>query len=60
MRLAAVADEVDDEGVAVHDRPVVDRHELGDRAAQSLELALDELSRHLGLDVRHLELAPVR
>src|SRR5919197_1927941 len=59
LRLAPAADEVDDERVAIADRPVLDRDELGDGAPQRLELPVDELRRHVGLGVGHLEPAPV-
>ncbi len=41
------------------DGPALDRDELGDRGAQGVELALDELLGYLGLDDADLELRPV-
>ena len=57
LRLARLVDEVDDEHVAVLGRAALDWDELGDRRAQRLELAVDELLGHLGLRRRHLEAA---
>ena len=59
LRLSGVVDEVDDQDVAVLRGAVVDRHELGDRGAQDLELALDELLGDFRLRLRHLEPVPV-
>ena len=59
LRLAVRAREIDDERVALARRAVVGGHELGDRAAERVELLLDELLGHLRLGARHLERRPV-
>ena len=59
LRLSGRADEIDDDGVTRLRGPVGDRHELGDRFAQRVELARDQLLGHLVLGARHLELRPV-
>ena len=57
--VAVRAGEVDDDRVALLRRPVVGGHELGDRAAQRVDLRLDELLRDDRLRARHLERRPV-
>ena len=59
LRLSRRADEVDDDRVARLRGPVGDRNQLGDRFAQRVELARDQLLGHLGLRPRHLEPRPV-
>src|SRR5207249_1041915 len=44
LRLPALGDEIDDDGVAVLHGAAVDRRELRDGRAERLELAVDELA----------------
>ncbi len=55
----AVADEVDDDRVALARRPVLGGHEGRGRVAQQLELLIDHLLGDLGLCARHLQRRPV-
>ena len=52
-------DEIDHERVALAGRTAVRGSELGDRLLQRLELRVDRLGGHVGLDSRHLQLRPV-
>ena len=59
LALAVLVERVDHQHVARVGGPVLDGGELGDGLAQRFELLVDELLRHLGLGVGHLELRPV-
>jgi len=58
--LAVRRDQVDDHGVLGRNRSSLDRDELGHGRTEGVDLPLDELLGHLGLDHADLELRPVR